>query len=68
FLQISEERDYRQKMISLQDLVHTLPPLNFAVLKFICEHLKRVSEMSPRNLMTSKNLAIVFGPGLLQSR
>ncbi|KAJ3333964.1 Rho GTPase-activating protein 9, partial [Gonapodya sp. JEL0774] len=68
FLELAEERDYRQKMIGLQDLVHSLPPLNFAVLRFICEHLKRVSEMSSRNLMSASNLAIVFGPGLLQSR
>lgn len=61
-----EIEDYRNRMIAIQDLIHNLPTENFAVLKFICEHLCRVSQFSHLNRMTISNLAIIFGPTLLR--
>jgi hypothetical protein len=66
FIHASEIKDYRERMIKFQDVVHMLPGLNFVTLRFICQHLYRVSLYSTINKMTVKNLAIVFGPTLLK--
>ncbi|XP_072934179.1 uncharacterized protein [Epargyreus clarus] len=48
-----------------RDIVQALPPCNRDTLKFVLEHLLRVTEYSERNRMHTSNLAIVFGPTLL---
>ncbi|KAJ1570010.1 Rho GTPase-activating protein 21 [Nowakowskiella sp. JEL0078] len=63
--QFVEASNWRNRMIAIQDLVHFLPPRHFATLKFVCDHLYRVSQNSSKNLMTSQNLAIIFGPNFL---
>ncbi|TPX46557.1 hypothetical protein SeLEV6574_g03173 [Synchytrium endobioticum] len=66
FIRAAKMEEWRDKMISYQDLVHELPSANFATLKFICEHLSNVASHSSRNRMNIKNLAIIFGPTLLR--
>ncbi|KAJ3379940.1 hypothetical protein HDU92_006299 [Lobulomyces angularis] len=66
FILAAKNPDWQKKLISIQDLVHSLPPKNFLTLKFICEHLYRVSEKSSVNKMSIKNLAIIFGPTLFK--
>ncbi|KAG4098580.1 hypothetical protein H8356DRAFT_378739 [Neocallimastix lanati (nom. inval.)] len=66
FINASQIKDYRERMIKFQDIVHLLPGLNFVTLRFICQHLYRVSLYSTINRMTIKNLAIIFGPTLLK--
>ncbi|OUM59263.1 hypothetical protein PIROE2DRAFT_22490, partial [Piromyces sp. E2] len=66
FIHASQIKEYRERMIKFQDIVHMLPKLHFVTLRFICEHLFRVSLYSTVNKMTVKNLAIVFGPTLLK--
>ncbi|XP_068623465.1 rho GTPase-activating protein 12-like isoform X2 [Battus philenor] len=56
-------RDARIK--EFRDIVHTLPDCNRDTLKFLLEHLLRVTQYSERNRMHTANLAIVFGPTLL---
>jgi hypothetical protein len=58
--------DYRGRMIALQDILHSLPSLNFAILKHLSLHLGRVAQYSSINGMTAKNLALIFGPTLLR--
>ncbi|KAI8854082.1 Rho GTPase-activating protein domain-containing protein, partial [Chytridium lagenaria] len=57
---------WRERMIAMQDMVHNLPTKHFDTLKFLCEHLQRVSSFSAHNKMTQKNLSIIFGPTLLK--
>jgi hypothetical protein len=63
---VTDIADWNNKLISIQDLVHALPPEHFATLKYLCEHLSRVAALSKENLMTARNIAIVFGPALLR--
>ncbi|KAI8906633.1 Rho GTPase activation protein, partial [Powellomyces hirtus] len=62
----AEMADWRARMIAIQDMVHSLPPIHFATLKFVCEHLNRVAAESDKNRMSIRNLSIIFGPTLLK--
>lgn len=44
-----------------------LRTVNYECLKYLCIHLNTVTANAERNLMTAKNLAVVFGPNLLRS-
>lgn len=48
----------------LRAVIHRLPPAHHDTLKAVMLHLHTVSEQNQRNLMTSKNLAVVFAPTL----
>ncbi|KAM6465819.1 rho GTPase-activating protein 45 isoform 2-T2 [Liasis olivaceus] len=52
----------------LKELLKDLPPKNFATLKCIMQHLKRIIELEDDNKMSSGNLGIVFGPTLMRPR
>ncbi|KAH9421614.1 Rho GTPase-activating protein 42 [Dermatophagoides pteronyssinus] len=51
----------------IHQLVHRLPPINFKVLKILIEHLQKVAKLHDKNLMTSSNLGVCFGPTLLRT-
>ena len=50
----------------MRNLVSTLPAPNRSVLQYMMRFLVRVSNNSDLNLMSSKNLGVVFGPNLLR--
>ncbi|PPQ68189.1 hypothetical protein CVT25_015021 [Psilocybe cyanescens] len=56
------------KQQSLIDLVHRLPDEHFFTLRMLMLHLHRVYERAERNLMSARNLGVVFGPTLMRSR
>ncbi|TPX58446.1 hypothetical protein PhCBS80983_g03123 [Powellomyces hirtus] len=66
FIAATQMADWRARMIAIQDMVHSLPPIHFATLKFVCEHLNRVAAESDKNRMSIRNLSIIFGPTLLK--
>ncbi|KAI9349885.1 Rho GTPase-activating protein domain-containing protein, partial [Zopfochytrium polystomum] len=66
FMKAVAAPEWRQKMIAVQDAIHALPRSSFITLKFICDHLKRVSEREVENRMSVRNLSIVFAPNLLR--
>ena len=45
-----------------------LPLPNYALTKYLIKHLYKVEKYSKHNLMSSTNLAIVFGPTLLRPK
>ncbi|XP_028171481.1 rho GTPase-activating protein 15-like isoform X1 [Ostrinia furnacalis] len=53
------------KIKEFRDIVQALPQCNRDTLKYLLEHLLRVTQYSERNRMHTANLAIVFGPTLL---
>ncbi|XP_077548931.1 rho GTPase-activating protein 190 isoform X4 [Haemaphysalis longicornis] len=53
------------RLLALRELVKSLPPANFEILKFIFQHFVRVAENCRLNSMDSKNLAICWWPTLL---
>lgn len=48
-----------------QDIVKALPPINRETLKFLLQHLLRVTQFQEHNRMHVANVAIVFGPTLM---
>ncbi|KAG0347382.1 hypothetical protein BG004_007884 [Podila humilis] len=58
--------DYDERLMTMKDLIRTLPPTNYLLLKRIIEHLERVTDYEEVNHMYATNLAIVFGPTLLR--
>lgn len=58
--------DYDERLITMKDLVHSLPAPNYLLLKRIIEHLERITDFEETNHMYAANLAIVFGPTLLR--
>lgn len=66
FLETLEIEDYTAKSLSLKELVHRLPVPNFSMLKKLIEHLEKITDYETTNHMYAHNLAIVFGPNVLQ--
>ncbi|KAI1320528.1 rho GTPase-activating protein [Mortierella claussenii] len=58
--------DYDERLLTMKDLIHTLPAPNYLLLKRVVEHLERVTDYEEINHMYATNLAIVFGPTLLR--
>ncbi|XP_053617173.1 rho GTPase-activating protein 9-like isoform X3 [Plodia interpunctella] len=53
------------KIKEFRDIIQALPQCNRETLKYLLEHLLRVTQYSEHNRMHTANLAIVFGPTLL---
>lgn len=66
FLDTLNIEDYTTRSLSLKELVHQLPVPNFSMLKRLIEHLERITDYEVTNHMYAHNLAIVFGPNILQ--
>ncbi|KAI9483983.1 MAG: hypothetical protein EXX96DRAFT_560379 [Benjaminiella poitrasii] len=58
--------DSKEQLQTMTQLIQTLPIENFNTLKYLMEHLNRIQNQSKENLMSSKNLAVIFGPTLLR--
>jgi hypothetical protein len=65
FLEALRIDDEGQRLQQFYELIHDLPKVNYDVLSFLMNHLKKVSEESSQNKMAINNLAIVFGPTLI---
>ncbi|KAI8086687.1 uncharacterized protein BX664DRAFT_336509 [Halteromyces radiatus] len=50
------------------ELISQLPKANYDTMKLLMNHLNNVRKQSETNLMTTKNLAMVFGPTLLRDK
>jgi hypothetical protein len=49
-----------------KELLSLLPRSNYETLQLLIDHLYSVQQRHHENLMTTKNLAMVFGPTLLR--
>jgi len=61
-------RDPPLKQNTLIDLVNLLPNEHYYTLRLLMLHLNRVCGLCDKNLMTARNLGVVFGPTLMRSR
>ncbi|NXL40810.1 RHG15 protein, partial [Glaucidium brasilianum] len=60
--------EYPQEQVErVAELVQSLPPANYATLRYLLAHLCRVMEREDVNRMTRHNIGIVFGPTLLRA-
>uniref|UniRef100_A0A7N6FJ53 Rho GTPase activating protein 21b n=1 Tax=Anabas testudineus TaxID=64144 RepID=A0A7N6FJ53_ANATE len=67
FIEASRIEDSVERLKELRRLIHELPDHHYETLKFLCAHLKRVSDNCEKNKMEPRNLAIVFGPTLVRT-
>ncbi|KAI8883238.1 RhoGAP-domain-containing protein [Backusella circina FSU 941] len=58
--------DIKTRLSKTYQLLHSLPTETYSTVKTIMQHLKRVHQHHSLNRMTSKNIAVVFGPTLMR--
>ncbi|RCH79026.1 hypothetical protein CU098_003013, partial [Rhizopus stolonifer] len=68
FMEAIMMADSTEQMQTMTQLIQMLPIENFNTLKYLMLHLHRVQEGQKENLMTCKNLAVIFGPTLLRHK
>ncbi|KAL6069593.1 Rho GTPase-activating protein 19 [Balamuthia mandrillaris] len=61
----TEEAERKQL---LREFLGSVPSNNFRLVAHVVRHLRAIADLSDKNLMTSDNLAIVFGPVLLRPK
>ncbi|CAI2162773.1 13429_t:CDS:10 [Funneliformis geosporum] len=66
FLELVPMSNCEEKAEKFREIFSQLPKANYATIKYLFEHLYRVKELEAKNLMTTKNLSVVFGPTLLR--
>ncbi|CAN9503476.1 unnamed protein product [Ophioblennius macclurei] len=67
FIEANRTEDSVERLKELRRLIYELPDHHYETLKFLCAHLKRVSDNCEKNKMEPRNLAIVFGPTLVRT-
>ncbi|NXY81471.1 RHG15 protein, partial [Alcedo cyanopectus] len=67
FMEAVKLPDPQERVEKVAELVQTLPPPNYATLRYLLAHLCRVVERVAVTRMTRHNLGIVFGPTLLRA-
>ncbi|XP_019117772.1 rho GTPase-activating protein 21 isoform X2 [Larimichthys crocea] len=67
FIEANRTEDSVERLKELKRLIQELPDHHFETLKFLCAHLKKVSDNCEKNKMEPRNLAIVFGPTLVRT-
>ncbi|KAI0266711.1 hypothetical protein BC834DRAFT_842865 [Gloeopeniophorella convolvens] len=68
FIFASTLRDPAHKSAKYADLIKQLPTEHYYTLRMLMLHLHRIQEHHHQNLMTARNLGVVFGPTLMRSR
>ncbi|NWW87588.1 RHG15 protein, partial [Rhynochetos jubatus] len=66
FMEAVKLPDPQEQVERLAELVQSLPPTNYATLRYLLAHLCQVMERVSVNRMTRQNIGIVFGPTLLR--
>lgn len=66
WIEASRLTDEEARFGRFRELLATLPVLHLATLRYLLQHLERVYQSADLNKMAGKNLAIVFGPTLVQ--
>lgn len=66
FIAAAKNKDLRMRVNDIHTLIYRLPKINMEVLKLIIKHLTNVAAKCDKNLMTTSNLGVCFGPTLLR--
>jgi len=67
FIAASKLVDKNERNKGIYNALHELPAAHYETLKYLMRHLQRVSKYKDKNLMTTHNLGVVFGPTLLRA-
>jgi hypothetical protein len=62
----SLELDDRKKTLRMREIIHSLPQISLFVLQHFVSFMRVVASYSQYSKMTPSNLAIVFGPNIMQ--
>eukprot|EP00455_Lapot_gusevi_P021986 TRINITY_DN2293_c0_g1_i1.p1 TRINITY_DN2293_c0_g1~~TRINITY_DN2293_c0_g1_i1.p1 ORF type:complete len:503 (-),score=159.84 TRINITY_DN2293_c0_g1_i1:315-1823(-) len=68
FLAVDAMATIEDKLLALRQLHDQLPVPNQGFLRYLIRFLREVAQDADVNMMTSKNLAIVFGPNILRAQ
>jgi len=68
FIMAASVKDPDAKFEALLETVNKLPNEYYYTLRLLMLHLHKIRQHSDVNLMTSRNLGVVFGPTLMRSR
>merc|ERR1712137_601564 len=63
---VSSNKEREEQLAEIKKVIHALPELNYLMLEHLLDFLDTMTRDSDDNKMTSENLAICFGPGLLR--
>ncbi|XP_046982846.1 N-chimaerin [Schistocerca americana] len=66
-IEATKKKTVSEQLAAMKEAVMILPPAHYQTLKFLMEHLYRVSQHVDTNKMTSHNLSTVFAPTLMPS-
>ncbi|XP_044748159.1 rho GTPase-activating protein 26 isoform X2 [Coccinella septempunctata] len=66
FIAAAKNKDVGMRVNDIHTLIYRLPKLNMEVLRILLKHLTNVAAKSEKNLMTTSNLGVCFGPTLLR--
>ncbi|XP_028668604.1 rho GTPase-activating protein 26-like isoform X3 [Erpetoichthys calabaricus] len=66
FIKAAKLDNPEARIAEIHSLAHRLPERNRQMLQLLMEHLEKVSKHHEKNLMTTANLGVVFGPTLLR--
>ncbi|XP_056010534.1 rho GTPase-activating protein 26-like isoform X2 [Ostrea edulis] len=64
---LEEQESKTLRIHDIHTLVHKLPEANFEMLDLLVDHLRKVADLSDKNLMTVANLGVCFGPTLMRA-
>ncbi|KAJ3120297.1 hypothetical protein HK100_012858 [Physocladia obscura] len=67
FIEAARQSDERNRLISIHELVNQLNDAHYSTLQALIGHLHNVQQLEAENRMGIQNLAIVWGPTLLDS-
>ncbi|KAJ3392095.1 hypothetical protein HDU84_004804 [Entophlyctis sp. JEL0112] len=67
FIDAAKQSDERTRLISIHELVNQLNDAHYSTLQALIGHLHNVQQLEAENRMGVQNLAIVWGPTLLDS-
>lgn len=56
------------KLPKVREVLSKLPAPNMAFLEYLMKFLRTVADKAETNMMTTKNLAIVFAPNILRPK
>ncbi|KAI8344198.1 hypothetical protein BC941DRAFT_6029 [Chlamydoabsidia padenii] len=59
-------KDDKYQVDEFRKLLHVIPVEHYRTLKYLMQHLAKINSKNNENLMTAKNLAVVFGPTLMR--
>lgn len=67
-ISVSEMKDVHEKMVAYKELLTRLPSIEYHTLKKLLGHLHFIQSQKELNKMDVANIAIVWGPTLLQNK